>query len=294
MKLDLQNYESVFFNLLEGNYSEVEEERLFEEIENDPFLRFEWENWQKTKLVDQSDQYAQKYGVFFDTIKEESDVVVMPKRMDSKKVWRLIPLMTTLAASIVIFFFVVRNNQNQTIESNPIVVNETLNEVSEDASVIEQDEVNEIEVNVAAPSTISVEDPQDNLGVKDVKPKVAFVALANEEVRPKQLSQRLTDTTQRIQSLPLVKVYGLVNVGELTQDVVLEKTPAKPKYKRTFTVTTEDLKRKEVVLTRNEIENTSWRKLLEDKTIRLVWIGNKTYLRLESFDSEPVLIGLQE
>jgi len=294
MKLDLQNYESVFFNLLEGNYSEVEEERLFKEIENDPFLRFEWENWQKTKLVDQSDQYAQKYGVFFDTIKEESDVVVMPKRMDSKKVWRLIPLMTTLAASIVIFFFVVRNNQNQTIESNPIVVNETLNEVSEDASVIEQDEVNEIEVNVAAPSTISVEDPQDNLGVKDVKPKVAFVALANEEVRPKQLSQRLTDTTQRIQSLPLVKVYGLVNVGELTQDVVLEKTPAKPKYKRTFTVTTEDLKRKEVVLTRNEIENTSWRKLLEDKTIRLVWIGNKTYLRLESFDSEPVLIGLQE
>lgn len=44
------NYEEIMFDLLEKVYSPAEEKLLLEQILSNPFFRFEWEQWQKSKL----------------------------------------------------------------------------------------------------------------------------------------------------------------------------------------------------------------------------------------------------
>ena len=63
-------------------------------------------------------------------------------------------------------------------------------------------------------------------------------------------------------------------------------------YQRTFTVTTETVKKRDRVITQKELAKMDVRQLLQDKRIKLVNIGNKTYVQLESPNQETVLVGL--
>lgn len=46
-----ENYEQVMFNLLEGLYSPSTERELLQKINADPLFRFEWEQWQKSRIT---------------------------------------------------------------------------------------------------------------------------------------------------------------------------------------------------------------------------------------------------
>lgn len=48
--LDESNYEEIMFNLLEQSYTPLEEAQIMNQINANPFFRFEWEQWQKSRL----------------------------------------------------------------------------------------------------------------------------------------------------------------------------------------------------------------------------------------------------
>jgi len=73
-KLTLDNYETIFFKILENEYSTADKSNYLKQIEADAFLTFEWENWQKAMLVDESANMAVGHKSFFDGIKAEVDL----------------------------------------------------------------------------------------------------------------------------------------------------------------------------------------------------------------------------
>ncbi|MBO6516980.1 MAG: hypothetical protein JJ975_10570 [Bacteroidia bacterium] len=303
MKIDLQNYESVFFNLLEGIYNEEEEQQLMQAIEGDSFLRFEWENWQKAKLVDDADSYADDFSVFFDTLKEEADVVEPQEEEEEeenpKRLW-LWPLATGIAASLVLFLFLVnqggRNNGNEPVANEVLdkMVEETLVEAPRKNEV--EDVSKEVEKVVVTQETVAQpinEEKGQPIDIPAPKP----IDLPQEEI----VFDEPIDPMDRVEvavmdTTPDENLTQIAAVDEPVLDFVQDgaTTEVGEQHKTRFTVSRQDVKKKEVFLSRSEIGNASWRKLLEDKTIRLVWIGDKTYLRLESEDQESVLIGLQQ
>jgi hypothetical protein len=103
-QFDLEKYESIFFNLLEGNYSKQEEEAILEEIEANSFLKFEWDNWQKAMLEDDSEMYASEHAAFFDALKDDADDVKVVPIWSGKSIGRLLPYIGLAAACLLIVF----------------------------------------------------------------------------------------------------------------------------------------------------------------------------------------------
>lgn len=298
MKIDLHNYESVFFNLLEGNYSKEEEEAILEQIDGDTFLRFEWESWEKLRLTDESDDYADKFGTFFDGIREEADAVVAPKVVKTKRrTW--VPLMIGVAASLMLLLWFIPTSNYHGVEVVDVGVEQKKTLVPESEEVDETADKKVMELVSQEEERLKDKEDVD----QGVTAKLKRSAPMVNGLPIEQASEQGVTEVAVLEPTMVTELDELVVDSMLMANMQDRETPTravddaleiKPKYERKFIVTTEDIKKRDVVLTQKEIEGTSLRKLLEDKTIRLVSLGDKTYLRLESQDDETVLIGLQQ
>jgi len=77
--INKENYEIIFFQLIEGEYGAADEKRLLEEIANDSFLAFERENWNKAKLYDNdTTDFETNFTEFFEGIKTEAAILNQP------------------------------------------------------------------------------------------------------------------------------------------------------------------------------------------------------------------------
>lgn len=55
--INIDNYEEIMFQLLEGDFDEQTCNDLLQQIEKDELFKFEWEAWQKTRFVDPIENY---------------------------------------------------------------------------------------------------------------------------------------------------------------------------------------------------------------------------------------------
>lgn len=89
MEINKDNFEMILFDLLEGNFSQKEENEIYAQIDADPFLKEEWEMLQKTILpIDE---------VVF------SDKESLLKSRENKKI--IFPLFRVAAAIILLAIF---------------------------------------------------------------------------------------------------------------------------------------------------------------------------------------------
>ena len=56
--INIDNYEEIMFQLLEGDFDEQTCNDLLQQIEKDELFKFEWEAWQKTRFVDPIENYT--------------------------------------------------------------------------------------------------------------------------------------------------------------------------------------------------------------------------------------------
>lgn len=58
LKIDINNYEEIMFRLLEDDFDTPTRIDLLKQIENDDLFKFEWESWQKTRIIDPLGNYS--------------------------------------------------------------------------------------------------------------------------------------------------------------------------------------------------------------------------------------------
>lgn len=60
LTINIDNYEEIMFQLLEGDFDEQTRNNLLLQIEKDELFKFEWEAWQKTKFSDPIENYIEE------------------------------------------------------------------------------------------------------------------------------------------------------------------------------------------------------------------------------------------
>ncbi len=300
-EFDLEKYESIFFNLIEGNYSKPEEEAILEEIEANSFLKFEWDNWQKAMLEDDSEAYALENAAFFDALKDDADAVKVVPIWSKNRIAAWLPYMSLAAACLlIVFMFTINLKQNAEAEAELVEV-ETKKVQTSDTQ-LQKDEVL-TEENAVIPEPVVAEkavEPADPSGV---------IPIIVEESAPQQELIVSVDGTKEDKPEDVIIDFDAdeseIEESASPEIIIADASPTIPPqneiveepievYQRAFTVTTETVKKKDRVISQRELASMNVRKLLQDKRIKLVNIGNKTYVQLESPDQETVLVGLSQ
>ena len=297
-QFDLEKYESIFFNLLEGNYSKQEEETILEEIEANAFLKFEWDNWQKAVLEDDSETYAAENAAFFEALKDDVDAVKVVPIWSRKRIAVLLPYVGLAAACLLIVFMFTINKQ-QEIQGEVDLV-ETDSQGAESPEIPQMDDDSAIEEVVAEAEELIIEEtevlpgqPQNDIQRVNNRPK-GFKQVANvsEEKTPVEdvvIDLEVDESEFEDYTSPEIIIAQVDPVAPPMDEETVEPVVS---YQRTFTVTTETVKKRDRVITQKELAKMDVRQLLQDKRIKLVNIGNKTYVQLESPNQETVLVGL--
>lgn len=58
LNINIDNYEEIMFRLLEDDFDTPTRNDLLTQIENDDLFKFEWESWQKTRIIDPLENYS--------------------------------------------------------------------------------------------------------------------------------------------------------------------------------------------------------------------------------------------
>ena len=99
-----ENYEEIMFLLLEKQYSKEEEEKILNEIQTDPFLSAEWENWNQAVVAEDLSDY-------FIESDNWSSTYLHDKFPPAKSYRGVFYLVLPLAASLLLFLSVKQLNR---------------------------------------------------------------------------------------------------------------------------------------------------------------------------------------
>jgi hypothetical protein len=317
-KLSMETYEVIFFKLLEGEYSPAEEALLLKQIEVDPFYAFEWENWSKTVLEDESVIVATQHKTFFDNIKAEADLLTETAPVDENKN-RIVGLWfaASIAASVVlilVFFFSLDTDKkfNQVVDKDAIKLNDAIEKSSDVASNADSSlydiKTNEIEnlVNASdvnkssSKNDIEQEIPyQDKTSMKSARTDSNTVKIEIAENGSKGKTQdsvtvNSNEKSRFIKGFDMFKDKVQMAVNDLRPDT-LQIAEAKEKFQRKITITRSELSPQEIAVTLSslgELADSEIRNLLKDKKIRVVRSNDRLYVKLVEDNQEPVFIAL--
>jgi hypothetical protein len=282
-KLNTENYESVFFKLLENEYNNEETIQLLEEINNDPFYAFEWDCWQKTKIIDQSDELAKEHAAFFANIKEEVDVIATIPTANGR-ILPLYQIITTIAACLIMSLGLYFNfNQNDAFTERPLSYHP-----------LEKNNKNQLDSNE------KIINKESNIALEKnaiVNPK-ATSGIASNIVPFKENNDSIIIIDKIGSAIPPIfimkKPIGPINY-ENTHDVIAIATAARAGYRRKFTVSQSDTisAEKIIALSALEAEHTNFIKLLDNKRITMVRVDGKLYVRLIEENQKTILVSLK-
>ncbi len=281
-KLNTENYESVFFRLLENEYNKEEANQLLEEINNDPFYAFEWECWKKAIISDQSEELAEEHAAFFANIKEEIDVIALPTA--TKRILPLYQIITTIAACLIVgiglYLFFNQNDKptERLLSSHSLIKNKTV--------------IIDSVVNISIENSILPKDKNVIVNSKSASGIVSNVMKFKETNDP-----LLTFDKSKTDIPPLFiskKSIGPIEY-EITHDVHAIAMSNRSAYKRKFTVSKSDTLSAEKIIALSELEanNTNLIKLLDNKRITMVKVDGKLYVRLIEENEKTILVSLK-
>lgn len=267
------NYESVFFKLLENEYGRNERKQILEEISRNPFYSFEWDCWQKAKLKDEAKQFADTYASFFNDIKSDAGLFVQQPK------GRIIPFyikISTVAASLFIaalltlFFYGRKSNQISNAKDN-------------------------IPAETEHKSPIYVQ--QDTVLQWNKKNRY--------RIRRNELVKTDADIKKPIQdSFPIAgeyaEPYGQMDVPKvkshdtslLNSEITIAEIPV---YKRKFTVSPQQAIKQDMIVRLSDLEssNISLISLLDNKRITVVRKNKKLYIKLVEDNEVTILLSLK-
>ena len=302
--INKENYEIIFFQLIEGGYNEAEENRLLEEIANDSFLAFEWENWKKAKLPnDDSAYFESNFTEFFNGIKNEAavynqDIKIEEKEDESKR--RIIPLLFTVssvAACFLIAFFVFTNWEKQSTESEVVLQGEPLTNIqdititdnadtiSQSVEIIQED----TPVELPAPDV-----PTNELEYVETKELVSIPSNPIEQEAPTPVfNLKAEDTLKTViaQDLTIEDILKQVDTI-IDTDAIFVKSA--PKRKLKFTVEKSSLPPEIILTSVAQLSdlNIDMNALMQDQRVYVVRNADGLFLRLEK-DGGEIYIALQ-
>lgn len=273
-KLNNENYESVFFKLLENEYDHDERKTILDEINNNPFYAFEWECWQKTKLKDESKDFAVTYQSFFEDIKAEADLFVTPKKK------RVIPFYLKISAIAACLFLA-------------IAVTFIFITYKTDTTVISK---------INLPTEIKSK-PQQHMAIDSVKQtKSELKTETFTIIKTKPLFKPTSDNAILVTdtvSTPIIVKQNEAPVIILSDTNLKEPKVAavepKPVYNRKFTVSPYQKISSEKIVKLSELEasNTNLIKFFDNKRITVVRKNKKLYLRLIEENENSILLSLK-
>ncbi|MCB9262491.1 MAG: hypothetical protein H6607_08970 [Flavobacteriales bacterium] len=280
-RLNEENYETVFFKLLENEYDQTERQAILKEIENNSFYSFEWDCWQKAMLQDESEKYAEAHESFFENIKAEALVVAQPER---KRVIPMFRIISAIAASLIIGIAVVMNVDRTKHTQNGVVVvsNDTLKN-----EPVQQQEIKAAEEKMA--QSHETEETETLEEIKNWIPKEVYV-----EVQNILIDTFSVDTLIRSEQPIAVSPKPFPTIKpDSTPRIEIVQAKVKP-YTRKFSVSNTSVEATDIVYTVRDIEeqNIKLLDLVADKHITFVRQNDKLYLKLDGNNENPIYIAL--
>ncbi|MCC7298664.1 MAG: hypothetical protein IT244_10060 [Bacteroidia bacterium] len=270
-----ENYENIFFKLIEKEFDKEDSKKILAEINNDPFFSFEWECWQKAVLVDGSKQIGLQHASFFDAIKSEADLFVTQKKK------RTIPFYyraTAIAASLCICavagYILLNPNTQQSVRP-----------VKGQEPVVVADKSNSKLVVPATPTHKPAGKPQ----IWPVKENYMPIDPPDDAIIP--------DKFLDPENIPIyteaVPVKSNVDSGIAATVVVKTATPQT--YKRKFSVSAEQAITDDLIVKLSDLEATQTNLLdyFENKRVAIVRINKKLYLKLTENDDSYIYLSLK-
>lgn len=273
--LNSKNYEQFFFRLIENDIKEEERVAVMEEIYANPFYTFEWECWKKAKIQDESKDIAVLEKGFFEGLKDAAAMVTedpVERKAFIFPRW----LAAGIAAGIFWALIYFSNYETKELSVNKIPPAE----ISEHFDEKQQGK----ELTKKAPST----EVQLETKVKEAGKSTKFVRVGNESER--NLKYTKPDS---IQSKPINKLTFSSDFTLPDPALLIQTEPnMNRKYRRKFTVSESIPLKQDVIVTLAELEkqNASLLRLLDNKSISVVRMGKKLYVKLSEKDSASILV----
>ena len=279
-KLSYDNYETVFFKLIEEEYSKKEQALILNEIKGDTFFSFEWDKWKKTKIQALPKDYKSEYKVFFDQLKLDVDLIAEnPKRrIGALFIYKRI----AIAAAMFFFVFLFLINNERASSFKPLAQESgiILTKVGIKARLQSREFLLGKKVN-----------QQDTILERKQPPMAERRTVVIEENK----NDIIADSTNGLVGEDDIHVKPVIApMGASEREVELVSIH-EPKRKFSFTVTKEKIKKKQYYTVR-DLEETGVRlsELMSDKKFTLVREGSKLYLRLEKDENEVYFVSLDK
>ena len=279
--IDKENYEMIFFDILEGEYSVQEEMDLLEQISNDAFLSEEWASWQKSKIA----------AVDFPLLSDDTQLDRMKYNVDQaiqeedKKVVPIFYYISGIAAGILllfVFFFSFRNNEVEHNERGVVTV-ETTSVVEGDSLTLESQNAPETKDQIVERKVEKKKSIQRQI---IAVPEESVPLIANEPELKEQTPKDEGDETLDVEDPK----------EELIAQIPFEQVDTHTNQRNLkFSVTTEDVVREVTVFEYSYLEknNINLQQLIADRRITLVRYNNSLCIKLLEGNRPPLLIALK-
>lgn len=275
-RLSYDNYEQIFFDLLENNYTYEEALEYRRQIDADTFLSFEWKNWQSTLLKKEADEYAQAEVTFFAELENLQTSVIIPK--DKKRVVPIFFKYTTVAACLFLFLLFAipfaANKHGHTAHN--FKTKKAASQDLDNSNSKTKSTNNEDMDNQTIASVLVIDAPENN----------------NQTSKRRNVYQNPITTI----NLPMKKLVNFdmgvnqLNVPAAIRPIVI--TEPKPTY--TFTVlSVTDIPKKEIkTLGEIDEQGIKWRTLLKNSDISLVIVKDQPFIKITKEDQNQLLVAL--
>ena len=293
-QINKENYEVIFFQLIEGEFEVEEENSLLEDIAKDSFLAFEWGNWKKAKLpVDDVSHYETNFTEFFDGIKNEAAIYAQPPKDTRTSRFKIIPLLWlagSVAACFLIALFFFNTTDSAYIETVDLAQEKSQPESILQTEPISTDTVKDARLSINKPDNNTPEPveptPSSFSGVEQESPATTQ-QLATAGVYPYQDS-----TAEIVEESNIVQT--LTSAADTSQPAPSILASNKPKRKLKFTTTKTTIPPKVIVTSMAQLSdlNIDMSTLMQDQKVFVVRNDDGLFLRLEK-DGSEIFVALQ-
>ncbi|PCJ65549.1 MAG: hypothetical protein COA58_09055 [Bacteroidetes bacterium] len=303
-QINKENYEIVFFQLMEGEYSDNEKTALLDTIAQDSFLAFEWENWKKAKLPNNDIAlYNENFTEFFEGIKNEAIIYNTPEEQKESKN-KILPIffaVSSVAACIlaVLFFF------NDQTDSRTEMVKEVVLPLDNSITSVDQEATaNEIDTIILA-STVksskltSIEPTppaptNDSVQTEDIVTEDNILKEQNTIEESLDIIMAGADTAfSRLANADEIKSL-LQSIDTAYQDKNAIASVQQPKRQLKFTVEKHKIPPQIILTSLAQLSdmNIDVTALMEDQKVFVLRNSDGLFLRLEK-DGGEILIALR-
>jgi hypothetical protein len=279
--INAENYEHVFFKLIENEYTLEEKENVLAEIMADPFYSFEWESWKKAQLVDESSEFAVAHKSFFDGIKADASIIPISTHKTTKR-FSFFQMVGGIAACVSVAFTLyfynfesevntgVTTKSTDAIENKSVIKNGTDSIASKFSNKTKKHQHN----------TITTRKYKQQSEVDSGSNSMLHTPIVTYKWDEIYLTRKNIDTFFNVQHTP-------PNVPYLSNF-------SPPAFRRNFIVSKSDTITKEIVVSLSEFEdnNTNLIKLFDNKRITLIRVDKKLYIKLVEENERTLLVKL--